>query len=323
MSQSAQGAELGRLLARAVDARQVDPGVILAGRATVVDRSRSNPVGIVCVDGEPVVVLKAAGAGAAPLDGERAAYRWLGSSAATAHVAPALLGGGDGDGIVTRPVRGAVTLHEALALAPERSPALLARLGGLLGTVHAAPVPDLSAVRPWILGLPRGAVPDGYDNSAAVAAVTDAIRARSAVMTAIATLDHRWTARAAIHGDVKFDNVLVAGDRMLLVDWELAGLGEPAWDLAGVADGLLLPLCLTDATPVSRALVARLTGAAVAAHGAVAPSPAPETLAVAVIARLAQTAVQLAAMSHEQPDATTSAWHVLEAATTLAGECAP
>ncbi|MBI4306509.1 MAG: phosphotransferase [Chloroflexi bacterium] len=47
-----------------------------------------------------------------------------------------------------------------------------------------------------------------------------------------------WTASTLIHGDIKWDNVLIpptsksADIRALrLVDWELAGYGDPAWDV--------------------------------------------------------------------------------------------
>ena len=35
-----------------------------------------------------------------------------------------------------------------------------------------------------------------------------------------------------IHGDPVPDNFIDAGDRLVLVDWEYAGMGDPAWDLA-------------------------------------------------------------------------------------------
>lgn len=35
-----------------------------------------------------------------------------------------------------------------------------------------------------------------------------------------------------VHGDPVPDNFIDAGDRLMLVDWEYAGMGDPAWDLA-------------------------------------------------------------------------------------------
>src|SRR5262249_9071087 len=44
-----------------------------------------------------------------------------------------------------------------------------------------------------------------------------------------------------IHGDMKFDNVVVrAGEqRMHVVDWELADIGDSAWDVASILQAYL------------------------------------------------------------------------------------
>src|SRR5581483_6629830 len=79
-----------------------------------------------------------------------------------------------------------------------------------------------------------------------------------------------------------------------------SGLGAPVWDLAGVVDGLLIPSLVEgrdQALDVTR--VARLAEPALIAHRRAAGaefSPALDELATAVVARLAQTATQLAAM---------------------------
>jgi aminoglycoside phosphotransferase (APT) family kinase protein len=331
VSASASGADLGRLLRRLVDECIIEAELAMDGRLSVTDLSRSNAVGLVHVDGRPVIVVKAGTACADdvdPVSGEAAAYRWLAATPATARLAPSpLLEAARGEAIVTRPVLGAVTLHQALASTPETSGTLVAELGRLLGALHVARVGerDLGARRPWILGIPAGRTPAMYAGNVAVTQLIEEIRHAPTVAGAIARIDRTWTARTAIHGDIKFDNVLVAPDRMLLVDWELAGLGEPVWDLAGVVDGLLLPLQLAGgATPlVDHSLVARLAEPAVAAHrlaaGAVL-SPSPDALDTAVVARLAQTAVQLAAMGHEHDDAAEGALRILAAATELADE---
>jgi hypothetical protein len=49
-----------------------------------------------------------------------------------------------------------------------------------------------------------------------------------------------WKTQTLIHGDMKWDNVILRQPdnpdlfQMKIVDWELAGLGDPAWDIAGV-----------------------------------------------------------------------------------------
>lgn len=336
MSVRPGGALAGRLLRRLVDVGIVDAGAALDGRVSVVDLSRSNLVSLVSVDGRPVGIVKhgrVAVDEVEPFAAETAAYRWLATSPATAVLAPALLRElADMEAVVLQPLAGAVSLHEALAASPASADALLGRLGCLLGALHAAPVPApaLAGRRPWVLGVPAGRAPAMFDGHAPVADVLGRIRSHRAVAAAIARLDRSWTARTAIHGDVKFDNVLAMPadpGRMWLVDWELAGRGEPVWDLAGVVDGLLVPLLVAGGAgpAVGAVTVSTLGAAAVAAHRRVAGpalSPSAGALANAVVARLAQTAVQLAAMGEDDAGAAEGALIVLAAAAALANELA-
>jgi Ser/Thr protein kinase RdoA (MazF antagonist) len=328
MSRSAHGAQLARLLRRLVDDGAVDPGAALDGRVTVTDLSRSNPVGLVHVDGCPEVVVKGgtiSGDGIDPIRGELAAYRWLSASPDTARLAPVPLLEVAGEmAVVTRPLVGAVSLHEALGSGTSTSEALIAELGRILGVLHSARagLRDLPARRPWILDVPAGRMPTIAVGNDPAGRLTEAIAQCAPVAAAITRMARAWTSRTMIHGDIKFDNVLVAHDRMLLVDWELAGLGAPVWDLAGVVDGLLIPSCVSGHDEaVDITLVARLAEPALTAHRRVAGaelSPALEELAVAVVTRLAQTATQLAAMGHDRPDAAEAAPLVLAGAIELA-----
>jgi hypothetical protein len=48
-----------------------------------------------------------------------------------------------------------------------------------------------------------------------------------------------WQPRCLVHGDIKWDNLLVARgergeSRLKVVDWELARVGEPCWDVGSV-----------------------------------------------------------------------------------------
>jgi Ser/Thr protein kinase RdoA (MazF antagonist) len=65
----------------------------------------------------------------------------------------------------------------------------------------------------------------------------------------VASLGSEWRPETVIHGDLKFDNVLVRpgrerGDQetlgLFLVDWEFVQFGDPAWDLAGALHDYLL-----------------------------------------------------------------------------------
>lgn len=53
-------------------------------------------------------------------------------------------------------------------------------------------------------------------------------------------LRRAWQWSSFIHGDVRWSNVLVEEPaRIRLVDWEAAGLGDPAWDLASAFEAWL------------------------------------------------------------------------------------
>jgi hypothetical protein len=73
------------------------------------------------------------------------------------------------------------------------------------------------------------------------------VQEQSAMLAAFDRLYAEWTGKCLIHGDVKWANVLVRPDRgsgqpvgVKLVDWELAQVGEPAWDVGSVFHSHLL-----------------------------------------------------------------------------------
>jgi aminoglycoside phosphotransferase (APT) family kinase protein len=67
--------------------------------------------------------------------------------------------------------------------------------------------------------------------------VIQALQSRPEAMAALDQLHDDWRPSRLIHGDFKWSNVLVQQDgtgipvRALLLDWEMAQLGDPAWDV--------------------------------------------------------------------------------------------
>ena len=62
-------------------------------------------------------------------------------------------------------------------------------------------------------------------------------------------LKRSWRPETVIHGDIRFDNVLVRALRgddedeavdLWIVDWEMVRIGDPAWDLAGAFQDFLI-----------------------------------------------------------------------------------
>lgn len=116
--------------------------------------------------------------------------------------------------------------------------------GTALATLHLAPAASAAeppmAGRPWVLDpdrLPRS-MRQAPAGSARAYVLRTLLSDRGLLRTA-ARLADRWTADHWTHGDLTADRVLVQHRpdlRVRFVDLQVAGLGDPAWDLAGALD---------------------------------------------------------------------------------------
>lgn len=116
------------------------------------------------------------------------------------------------------------------------SPSASASLGRALARAHLAtqgvPIPfrasagvlELSSDPPPTITLSRA-------RPVAMAIAGDAV-----LGPALARARSLWQPTCLVHGDVKWDNCLVdlttTPPEVRLIDWELSGIGDPAWDLA-------------------------------------------------------------------------------------------
>jgi hypothetical protein len=74
--------------------------------------------------------------------------------------------------------------------------------------------------------------------------VVATIKASPELFHGLALIGSQWRRECLMHGDMKWDNVVICsgpdGSREIrLVDWELANIGDPMWDVAGVMAALL------------------------------------------------------------------------------------
>jgi aminoglycoside phosphotransferase (APT) family kinase protein len=112
-----------------------------------------------------------------------------------------------------------------------------------------------------------------------------------------------WSSECLIHGDVKWDNCLVDGAssearRLQVVDWELAGGGDRAWDV-GCAVAEHYVAATLSGSPIDGAVELLLRAYCSAAGLTRAERDAlPARLATATAARLVQCAVE-----HQDADA--------------------
>jgi len=98
----------------------------------------------------------------------------------------------------------------------------------------------LNGEPPWILTFPRAGAARVSALSPANRQLQRCLGERPEFEAAFARLAADWPRGALIHGDMKWDNILIAADQIRLADWELANRGDPAWDLAGVLQSSLV-----------------------------------------------------------------------------------
>jgi hypothetical protein len=133
-------------------------------------------------------------------------------------------------------------------------------LGDALGTLHRVfrrpgLVTDsrlnwLSQSIPWIFGAAqRPSPPMLADLSPAGARVFQIIQSDAALGAALDGLSRVWCPETLIHGDIKFDNILVSsssgrqevlGAAVWIVDWEFVQIGDPAWDVGSALHDYLV-----------------------------------------------------------------------------------
>jgi aminoglycoside phosphotransferase (APT) family kinase protein len=66
-----------------------------------------------------------------------------------------------------------------------------------------------------------------------------AIQADSVFSDGLDRLQRDWQATTLIHGDAKLDNIVIVPGEVFLVDWELATVGDPRWDVATIFSSFL------------------------------------------------------------------------------------
>ena len=134
--------------------------------------------------------------------------------------------------ITPRPLSDALAAHDA------SSEALLPALGGLIATLHAVSAGEGADVFP-LLSAPvqtfgRLSPETVAASGQAFVELATLMQARPKLNRHLRDLRSSWRSSALVHGDLKSDNVLIVkgpqGPELLLIDWECAGIGDPAWD---------------------------------------------------------------------------------------------
>jgi thiamine kinase-like enzyme len=126
-------------------------------------------------------------------------------------------------------------------------------LGTALGTLHCIPY-DLEFNSPWfreqelvlshilsILSIHRPSLSVLREASGGQLQLVRMVQHLPEFGNRLDELRSKWKAESIIHADLKWDNVLLlkvddstSGSSLRIVDWELATVGDPSWDIATV-----------------------------------------------------------------------------------------
>jgi aminoglycoside phosphotransferase (APT) family kinase protein len=141
--------------------------------------------------------------------------------AAAAGLAPGIVLSRPADGILlTTHVAGRMPGREEL-----HDPAFLRRVGAWIARLHALPSPPLPAIDFPVRAAAYLETMQARRASAEVAEIARRLAERRAGLTPPARL-------AACHHDLHHRNIIDIGASLLVIDWEYAGPGDPAADLA-------------------------------------------------------------------------------------------
>jgi tRNA A-37 threonylcarbamoyl transferase component Bud32 len=123
------------------------------------------------------------------------------------------------------------------------APDVARQLGQALALIHSfgavvaadtALRPKLPCQIPWPLNVDTA----GYGFLSAYgnlgAQLAQAIQETPGLTAGLTALRANWQYDSLTHGDMKWDNCLLRGEELVVVDWELADLGDGAWDVATI-----------------------------------------------------------------------------------------
>lgn len=98
---------------------------------------------------------------------------------------------------------------------------------------------------PWILSIHQQQPGWFQSLSAANSQLLGIIKRYDQFATALDRLRAQWSFSSLVHGDIKWDNCLIqpasaeSGLKIKVIDWELADLGDPLWDVGAILQSYL------------------------------------------------------------------------------------
>lgn len=219
-----------------LERRLISRRSIVSGRLRIADASSRNlNFKVLGGPGESYLLKQGIAADSAhTLANEVALYRRLAPSASWI---PRLYGYDDARGVL---VLEWIAGGRDLLRRDRVSPTLAAALGRVLADLHQVE-PDEEDLRrdaPWVLSLHRPSLEALRYLSAASVELVKLLQADDAFGRGLDELCEGWRAEALVHRDVKWANCIAHAapggtrpTRIALVDWEMAGWGDPGFDI--------------------------------------------------------------------------------------------
>jgi hypothetical protein len=141
-------------------------------------------------------------------------------------------------------------LHERLKAFPID---IAQRTGAALAGLHSidfppgTPRPDCFGQRPhWMLLLHRGGDLEHLRRTPAASHVIEVLLRAPGLADHLGELHDSWATDRLIHADMRWENCLlgprtqpIEARRLYVIDWELADIGDAAWDVGGILQAYL------------------------------------------------------------------------------------
>jgi aminoglycoside phosphotransferase (APT) family kinase protein len=238
------------VVAYLVGRRLLSARTVVRGRVAVHDASSRNRNFVVMADPGPSLVVKVAAQRAGSLvEHEAAVYRAISSDEALAALRPFVAryhGYDSRRGVLVLGFIGDESRDPALDYLNDDDPCAQAgAYGRALGVLHAAPCSDEALMTgasrplaPGILELHRPDVEALAHMTHVTVELIKLVQGTSPLPDLLDRLSSDWQPVCLAHNDVRWTNWVLTGQgastRAGLLDWELSGRGDPAWDLGSL-----------------------------------------------------------------------------------------